>query len=316
MKSDVSPAPGRIAPRASAQVSSVRTTVVPTAQTRPPASRLALMAVADCALSAYGSACIAWPARSSTWTGLKVPGPTCRSSVATAAPPARTRSSSSGVKCSPPPSTSTISTALSSPNRTVRPGLSLPPGWPIASQLPSGSERTNSTSAAAPVSRLPRSLAGMTRDTLSTSTSSGATSSTMSRNCACRMAPVARSSTSRRLVYLLEGAGILAHRRGDGREPDGPALELLDDRLQDPAVHVVEPELVHVQAFQRLTRHLSGDLPAGADLSVVAHPLEEPVGDARVPRLRRAISAMPAASAGTARIPADRTRIWARSSGG
>src|SRR6267143_4968665 len=84
-----------------------------------------------------------------------------------------------------------------------------------------------------------------------------------------------------RLVYLLEGAGILAHRRGDSGEPDGPALELLDDRLQDPAVHVVEPELVHVQAFQRLARHLRGDLSAGADLSVVAHPLEEPVGDAR-----------------------------------
>src|SRR6266513_2949070 len=86
MKSAVSPAPGRITPCASAQVSSVRTTVVPTAQMRPPASRLPLMVAAASSLIAYGSACIAWRARSSTSTGLKVPGPTCRSSVATAGP--------------------------------------------------------------------------------------------------------------------------------------------------------------------------------------------------------------------------------------
>ncbi len=101
MKSAVSPAPGRITPCASAQVSSVRTTVVPTAQMRPPASRLPLMVAAASSLIAYGSACIAWRARSSTSTGLKVPGPTCRSSVATAVPLARTCSNSSRVKCSP-----------------------------------------------------------------------------------------------------------------------------------------------------------------------------------------------------------------------
>src|SRR5216684_3015139 len=46
----------------------------------------------------------------------------------------------------PPPSTSTISAALSSPNRTRRPGLSLPPGCPKASHVPSGSSRTSSSS--------------------------------------------------------------------------------------------------------------------------------------------------------------------------
>src|SRR5256885_1540361 len=101
MKSEVSPTPGRITPRVSAQVSRARTTVVPTAQIRPPASRLPLMVAAASSLTAYGSACIAWAARSSTSTGLKVPGPTCRSSVATAVPLARTCSNSSGVKCSP-----------------------------------------------------------------------------------------------------------------------------------------------------------------------------------------------------------------------
>src|SRR5438552_3268959 len=85
----------------------------------------------------------------------------------------------------------------------------------------------------------------------------------------------------KRLVHLFERTGILAHGGGDGREPDGPAFELLDDRLEDPAVHVVEPELIHVQPFQRLARHVGGDLATGADLGVVAHPLAQAVGDAR-----------------------------------
>src|SRR5256886_4742780 len=62
----------------------------------------------------------------------------------------------------------TISAALSSPKVTRRPGLSLPPGCPIAIHLPSGSSRTSSSSAIFPISRFPCSLAGMTRDTLRT----------------------------------------------------------------------------------------------------------------------------------------------------
>src|SRR5712671_3169083 len=50
-----------------------------------------------------------------------------------------------------------------------------------------------------------------------------------------------------RLVHFLERARILAHGGGDGGEPDRSTLELLDDGLQDPAVHVVESELVHVE---------------------------------------------------------------------
>src|SRR2546426_10479654 len=59
------------------------------------------------------------------------------------------------------------------------------------------------------------------------------------------------------------------------------AVELLDDRLQDAAVHVVEPELVHVEPLERLAGDLGGDLPVGADLGEGAHPLEQPVRDAR-----------------------------------
>src|SRR2546422_9505319 len=54
------------------------------------------------------------------------------------------------------------------------------------------------------------------------------------------------------LVHFLERARILTHGGGDGGEPDRSSLELLDDGLQDPAVHVVGPELVHVEPLQRL----------------------------------------------------------------
>src|SRR2546422_4677915 len=83
------------------------------------------------------------------------------------------------------------------------------------------------------------------------------------------------------LVHLLERAGVLAHGGGDGREAYRPALELLDDGLQDPAVHVVEAELVHVEPFERLARDRRGNLAPGPYLRVVAHPLQEPVCDTR-----------------------------------
>src|SRR2546427_11890079 len=83
------------------------------------------------------------------------------------------------------------------------------------------------------------------------------------------------------LVHLLERAGVLAHGGGDGREAYRPALELLDDGLQDPAVHVVEAELVHVEPFERLGRDRRGNLAPGPYLRVVAHPLQEPVCDTR-----------------------------------
>ena len=101
MNSPVSPAPGRMRPRSSAAVSSARTTVVPTAHVLRPAAfaRLTISAVAGGIK--YGSGCITWAARSSTSTGLNVPGPMCRSSATTATPLARSASSSSGVKCNP-----------------------------------------------------------------------------------------------------------------------------------------------------------------------------------------------------------------------
>src|SRR5437867_3122447 len=67
-----------------------------------------------------------------------------------------------------------------------------------------------------------------------------------------------------RLVHLLERPGIFAHGGRHGRYTHRAALELLDDRLEDARIHVVEPELVHVEPLERLRRDASGDLAVRA----------------------------------------------------
>jgi hypothetical protein len=84
-----------------------------------------------------------------------------------------------------------------------------------------------------------------------------------------------------RLVHLLDRAAVLAHRRGDGRDPHRPAVELLDDGAQHARVHVVEPELVDVQPPERQVGHLAVDHAVPLDLRVVAHAAQQAVGDAR-----------------------------------
>src|SRR5437588_13080147 len=44
-----------------------------------------------------------------------------------------------------------------------------------------------------------------------------------------------------RLVHFLERPGVLPYGGGDGGESHRAPVELLDDRLEDPPVHVVEP---------------------------------------------------------------------------
>src|SRR5205823_2636814 len=78
-------------------------------------------------------------------------------------------------------------------------------------------------------------------------------------------------------------AGVLAHGGGDGGESHRTPVELLDDRLEDTPVHVVETELVYVQALEGFPRYLRRDLAAGAHLGVVADPLQQPVRDAGRP---------------------------------
>src|SRR6267378_2453320 len=80
----------------------------------------------------------------------------------------------------------------------------------MASQVPSGSARTSSSSAVLPLSRFPYSLAGMTRDTLRTSTSCGATKSTKSDRAASRLLVLDRASGSIRHTGFSDFVDLVA----------------------------------------------------------------------------------------------------------
>ena len=83
-----------------------------------------------------------------------------------------------------------------------------------------------------------------------------------------------------RLVHILDCAGVLA---GDGRQrvqPHRAAAELPDHCLQHGAVGAVEAEHIDLLHIQRLARDVRIDPAAALHLRVVAHALDQPVGDA------------------------------------
>src|SRR6185503_6945401 len=49
------------------------------------------------------------------------------------------------------------------------------------------------------------------------------------------------------LIDVLQGSGILTHGHRYRAEPDRAAAELLDNDRKDPGIHVIQPELVHVE---------------------------------------------------------------------
>src|SRR5207248_8003567 len=69
-----------------------------------------------------------------------------------------------------------------------------------------------------------------------------------------------------RLVHVLDGVGLLAHRHRQRGEPHRAALELLADRAEDVAVEAVEAGMVHLEQVERLLGHLAVDAPRAAHL--------------------------------------------------
>ncbi len=84
-----------------------------------------------------------------------------------------------------------------------------------------------------------------------------------------------------RLVYVLHRVARLAQRDRDRPDPHRAAVELVDDQAEVVAVGAVEAEVVDALHLQRPVRRLLVYRAVAHDLRVVAHALEEPVGDAR-----------------------------------
>ncbi len=63
--------------------------------------------------------------------------------------------------------------------------------------------------------------------------------------------------------------------------PTGPAVELVEDEIEDLAVDPVETFVVHLEEMQGLQSDVAGDAALMTDLGEVAHPPQQAVGDAR-----------------------------------
>src|SRR5690606_24511437 len=83
------------------------------------------------------------------------------------------------------------------------------------------------------------------------------------------------------LDHVLQGAALLAQRRGQRFHADRAAVEVLDDQVEQAPVQAVEALRVDAEHLHRRVVVLSGDPAAGTDLGVVADPAQQPVGDAR-----------------------------------
>src|SRR5215813_4895215 len=83
------------------------------------------------------------------------------------------------------------------------------------------------------------------------------------------------------LVDLLDGVRIFADRRADRVQADRTTIELLDDRLENACIHVVEAEHVHVEQLERLVGDWLRDDALVLHLSEVAYTSQQTVGNAR-----------------------------------
>ena len=81
------------------------------------------------------------------------------------------------------------------------------------------------------------------------------------------------------LVHVLDRLRFLREGSGNGVEPNRPALELEDQRLQQLAVERLQAQLVDLEHAQRQPRRVDGRAPIAAHLRVIPHAAEQPVRD-------------------------------------
>ena len=96
------------------------------------------------------------------------------------------------------------------------------------------------------------------------------------------------------LDHVFQRVARLGERGGQGLHPDRAAAVVLGDAAQVAAVHGVQAELVHLQPGQRGVGDGAVDRIVAVDGGEVAHPAQQPPGDARrAAAARAAISAAP-----------------------
>ena len=98
------------------------------------------------------------------------------------------------------------------------------------------------------------------------------------------------------LVQILECSAIFTERGCERPDSHGAARELLDDRVQDAAVELVEAVFVDLEAGQGRPGRREDRYRAAGDLGEIAQPPKQAVGDTRGPAAAARDLAAPASA--------------------
>ena len=80
---------------------------------------------------------------------------------------------------------------------------------------------------------------------------------------------------------ILERPGLFADGNRKRIESHRAAAKFMDERLDDPLVHLVEAVGIDVEHFERLGCGVPVHDAAGTDLGIVTNPAQEIIGDSR-----------------------------------
>ena len=89
------------------------------------------------------------------------------------------------------------------------------------------------------------------------------------------------------LVDITDGVGFLPDRRSKGLDSARTAVELVDYRGENRAVHLVKATRIDLKQLRRAQGHFAGHHRQLIDLGKIAHAPQQPVGDPRRPARAR-----------------------------
>ena len=84
-----------------------------------------------------------------------------------------------------------------------------------------------------------------------------------------------------RLVHVLDGVRVLVDGRSERFQTRGAAVKLFNERAEQTAVGVVQPQFVDVHLLQSVARVCKRDGSVALDGGKIAHALQQTVADAR-----------------------------------
>ena len=84
-----------------------------------------------------------------------------------------------------------------------------------------------------------------------------------------------------RLVNVFQIRDFLSDRRSDGLEPDGAAVESLNDAIEVPDVHIIESKLIDLESVEGRLCPRYGNVVFAEELGEITHPFIDAVGNSR-----------------------------------